>query len=60
MGLLRVGHGSDVVLPELDVGTQLRILPNHACTTAAQHQAYHVIPIASNAPLMRWARFGGW
>ena len=59
-GVIARRPGSDVVLPKLDVGTQLRILPNHACATAAQHQAYHVIPIASNAPLMRWARFGGW
>ena len=59
-GVIARRPGSDVVLPELDVGTQLRILPNHACATAAQHQAYHVIPIASNALLMRWSRFGGW
>ena len=59
-GVIACRPGSNVVLPELDVGTQLRILPNHACATAAQHQAYHVIPIASNAPLMRWTRFSGW
>ena len=47
-------------VPELPVGTRLRILPNHACATAAQHQRYHVIPETAGADLMTWARFGGW
>lgn len=45
---------------DLPVGTRLRILPNHACATAAQHQAYHVLPAEPGAPLMEWPRFGGW
>ncbi len=47
-------------MPELPVGTQLRILPNHACATAAQHSHYHIIPEHANVPLMEWSRFGGW
>lgn len=47
-------------LPEFEVGTRLRILPNHACATAAQHSAYHVVPEKPDAPLMHWPRFGGW
>ncbi|KQI72993.1 alanine racemase [Loktanella sp. 5RATIMAR09] len=47
-------------VPEFPVGTRLRILPNHACATAAQHQRYHVIPEQADAPLKTWARFGGW
>ncbi|MFJ9867723.1 alanine racemase [Streptomyces sp. NPDC101165] len=31
------------VLPDLPVGTRLRVLPNHACATAAQHHGYHVV-----------------
>ncbi|TDT74252.1 D-serine deaminase-like pyridoxal phosphate-dependent protein [Litoreibacter halocynthiae] len=46
--------------PDFPVGTRLRILPNHACATAAQHQHYHVVPEQSGAPLMMWSRFGGW
>lgn len=41
------------------VGTQLRIMPNHACATSAQHQHYHVLPQSGGA-LQRWERFGGW
>ncbi|MFB7506825.1 DSD1 family PLP-dependent enzyme [Streptomyces broussonetiae] len=53
------------VLPDLPVGTRLRILPNHACATAAQHHGYHVIdssrPITT-APVVQaaWSRVSGW
>ena len=47
-------------MPDLPVGTVLRILPNHACATAAQHQCYHVIPEKPGGALMKWPRFGGW
>lgn len=47
-------------VPEFEVGTRLRILPNHACATAAQHQRYHVIPAKQGVPLEVWPRFGGW
>ncbi|MFM2399969.1 MAG: hypothetical protein RL341_2126 [Pseudomonadota bacterium] len=40
------------------VGTLLRILPNHACATAAQHGAYHLM--RGGAPLEVWPRFSGW
>ncbi len=40
------------------VGTLLRILPNHACATAAQHAAYDVVRGAD--AVARWPRFGGW
>ena len=30
-------------LPQLSVGTRVRILPNHACATGAQHDQYRVI-----------------
>jgi D-serine deaminase-like pyridoxal phosphate-dependent protein len=44
--------------PPLPIGTQLRILPNHACATAAQHGGYHVIGGAG--PMQFWPRIGGW
>ncbi|MDU9005522.1 type III PLP-dependent enzyme domain-containing protein [Sedimentitalea todarodis] len=50
----------DGVLPDFAVGTRLRVLPNHACATAAQHQRYHVVPEKPGAPLREWPRFGGW
>lgn len=48
--------GGAVPLP---VGTRVRILPNHACATAAQHAGYHVV----NGGLEvedYWPRFNGW
>nr|WP_253937782.1 hypothetical protein [Dickeya dadantii] len=47
-------------MPELPVGTRLRILPNHACATAGQFGAYQVIPAQADAPLSQWSRFSGW
>lgn len=38
-GIITLRPGSLGVTPELPVGTQLRILPNHACATAAQFDA---------------------
>ena len=41
------------------VGTLLRVLPNHACATAAQHDRYHVV--AGDAQVVAvWPRFSGW
>jgi D-serine deaminase-like pyridoxal phosphate-dependent protein len=41
------------------VGTQLRILPNHACSTAAQFGQYRVIGPARTVTAT-WPRFSGW
>lgn len=46
-------------LPDLPIGTLVRILPNHACATAAQHSHYNVLP-RTPGPLQTWPRFGGW
>ena len=59
-GVIAVRPGSGGTMPDLPDGTRLRILPNHACATAAQHQRYHVLPETDGAPLMTWERFGGW
>lgn len=47
-------------LPDMPIGTRLRILPNHACATAAQHDRYIVLPADPAQPLKTWPRFGGW
>lgn len=62
-GILTVRDGHQ--LPELPGGTRLRILPNHACATAAQHRDYAVISPESSpsaAPEIRetWHRIQGW
>ncbi|WP_328611904.1 alanine racemase [Amycolatopsis sp. NBC_00345] len=70
-GLLMTGasqeHGilsgrDGAVLPDLPIGTRLRILPNHACATAAQHRGYHVIDSGGATPAIQafWERVSGW
>ncbi|SLN10856.1 D-threo-3-hydroxyaspartate dehydratase [Roseovarius albus] len=59
-GIIAPRPGSGATLPEFPVGTMLRILPNHACATAAQYDRYHVIPEDPDVPLTEWSRFGGW
>jgi D-serine deaminase-like pyridoxal phosphate-dependent protein len=49
--------GVDVVA-RFPLGTRLRVLPNHACATAAQHGGYAVVD--GTAVTARWPRFGGW
>ncbi|MEU2061241.1 alanine racemase [Streptomyces sp. NPDC013455] len=53
-------------LPDLPIGTRLRVLPNHACATAAQHHGYHVVDgsraATAPAPAIEayWPRITGW
>jgi D-serine deaminase-like pyridoxal phosphate-dependent protein len=58
-GILSILPGSDAPLPELSVGTRLRILPHHACATASQHREYKVVD-GSPAIEAVWPRSGGW
>jgi D-serine deaminase-like pyridoxal phosphate-dependent protein len=53
----RLGHSVD--LSQFPVGTQLRILPNHACATAAQHSSYQVVRAGITVDDV-WERFNGW
>ncbi len=46
-------------LPEIVVGSQLRILPNHACATAAMHAGYYVSD-SKQIELDYWHRIQGW
>ncbi|MFN0301454.1 MAG: DSD1 family PLP-dependent enzyme [Burkholderiales bacterium] len=41
------------------IGTRLRILPNHACATGAQHPDYHVVRGGRKIETV-WQRFSGW
>ncbi len=43
----------------LPVGKQVRILPNHACSTAAQYGKYQVLG-PGGAVTASWPRFSGW
>jgi len=58
-GVISLREGSSAELPELPIGTLLRILPNHACATASQFDQYEVIP-AGPGGMQQWPRFRGW
>jgi D-serine deaminase-like pyridoxal phosphate-dependent protein len=58
-GILAIRDGSQAALPDLPVGSLVRILPNHACATAAQHESYQVIG-ESGEVVACWPRFNGW
>jgi D-serine deaminase-like pyridoxal phosphate-dependent protein len=58
-GVLALRPGSGAALPELQVGDLVRILPNHACATAAQHDRYQVLGEDGGVEA-EWPRFNGW
>jgi len=59
-GVLRWIGGPAVDLAQrFPLGAQLRILPNHACATGAQHERYAVLP-STGEGLRHWPRFNGW
>lgn len=53
----REGTADGDIASRFPVGTQLRILPNHACATGAQFPEYVAF---DEKNLDRWARFYGW
>ena len=56
--LSRVGEPDNSIAQRFPIGTRLRILPNHACATGAQHPEYQAVqPDGSTAA---WPRFYGW
>ncbi|TDW36916.1 D-serine deaminase-like pyridoxal phosphate-dependent protein [Rhizobium azibense] len=59
-GILSIRAGSEKTMPALPVGTRIRILPNHACAMAAQHDFYNVINGESPDIEERWQRIRGW
>jgi D-serine deaminase-like pyridoxal phosphate-dependent protein len=58
-GVVAVRPGSAAPLPDLAVGSRVRILPNHACATGAQHDRYHVLDAAGTVRAV-WPRINGW
>jgi len=59
-GILAIRPGSAHALPNLPIGAKVRILPNHACATASQHELYNVVSAGSDAIHARWPRMRGW
>jgi D-serine deaminase-like pyridoxal phosphate-dependent protein len=58
-GIVARRDGQPFDLAPFPLGAQLRILPNHACATGAQHPAYHVVRGSREIEAV-WTRFGGW
>lgn len=58
-GILALRPGSSARLPDLPIGARVRILPNHACATAAQYDAYHVLDAGGRIAAL-WPRIRGW
>lgn len=56
--LSREGAPDTDIAARFPIGTQLRILPNHACATGAQYPEYHAL--AENGELATWSRLHGW
>ncbi len=59
-GIVSVRPGSTASLPELAIGQRVRILPNHACATGAQHDRYRVVRSGSREIVATWQRMRGW
>lgn len=51
-------HGKLMGAAVPEIGTRLRIVPNHSCLTAAMFDQYHVID--GNAVVDRWRPVRGW
>lgn len=54
----RVGEADPDIAQRFPVGTRLRILPNHACATGAQHPEYQAM--GADGAVESWPRFYGW
>ena len=58
-GIVGRRGGGALDAAQYPVGTLLRVLPNHACATAAQHDRYHVVDGSAQIAAV-WPRFSGW
>jgi D-serine deaminase-like pyridoxal phosphate-dependent protein len=52
------GHADAGLASRFPIGSRLRVLPNHACATAAQFPAYAVLK--AEGGVETWPRFHGW
>lgn len=59
-GMIGRRNGGRLNLARYPIGTLLRVLPNHACATGAQHTKYHVVEGEQPEILESWLRFSGW
>jgi D-serine deaminase-like pyridoxal phosphate-dependent protein len=53
-----VTSASPIDYTRFPLGSRVRVLPNHACPTAAAHARYHVV--AGGQVVAEWERVNGW
>jgi D-serine deaminase-like pyridoxal phosphate-dependent protein len=58
-GILARRGGGALDFDRFPIGTLVRVLPNHACATAAQYDVYNVIGEGGKA-VGQWERVNGW
>lgn len=58
-GIVTGRGGAPLDVSKFPVGTRLRVLPNHACATVAQHDGYDLVRGGTQVQ-GRWQRFNGW
>lgn len=58
-GIVASRGGDAAALSSIPVGARLRILPIHACATAAMHDFYHMVNERGEVT-ERWMRMRGW
>ncbi|MGB8416496.1 DSD1 family PLP-dependent enzyme [Paraburkholderia sp.] len=54
----RVNSTDTNIAEKFPIGMRLRIVPNHACATGAQHPEYHAVE--EDGSVETWPRFYGW
>lgn len=52
--------GTGLPFEQLAIGSRVRVLPNHACMTAAAHSRYVVVDGADDRVVDVWERHNGW
>lgn len=57
-GIIGDRNGGPIDYSKFPIGTLVRVLPNHACATAAAHDGYHVLEGRKVVAL--WPRIHGW
>lgn len=58
-GVVAAADG-DLPFDRLTPGTRVRVLPNHACMTAAAYDHYYVVDGAADGIAAVWPRVNGW
>ena len=59
-GILRARTGGTLPFDDMPIGSRVRVLPVHACMTAAMYAGYHVVEDGGEEVVAEWPRASGW